>query len=232
MPQPSPVRLWLLRALAASLALGLLAAVLTVSTLRQGEAALLESDAAFDRGELTASLEAAQLAASRYVPGAPHLALAEARLRAIALGAETEGRDELARRAWAALRAAELEVFHPFTLIGSSLSDADAQIARLLLRAHDPKKQHVVSESELRAQLAAHRPNLAMGAFAGSGFLLLLLGACGFAWRYSALRDPAASNTAREVAATAPALTLIETVFWLSVVAGGALLWAWAVAAG
>ena len=54
----------------------------------QARAAMLESDAAFNAGEIRPATAHARRAATLYVPGAPHVDQAYARLFAIARGAE------------------------------------------------------------------------------------------------------------------------------------------------
>src|ERR1041385_469444 len=95
-------------------ALGMLLAVLVLATLTarmivEGEAELKASDASFDRGDLAEATLHARRAATLYAPGAPHVAAAFERLRAIALGAEASGNVNMARRAWGASRGALLE---------------------------------------------------------------------------------------------------------------------------
>lgn len=74
----------------------------------EGERALVESDTLFDRGKLRDSLVYAERAASLYAPGLPHVRLADARIDAIAIGAESARMHKVSLRAWQAVRATEL----------------------------------------------------------------------------------------------------------------------------
>lgn len=123
--------IWL-RRIALGLLLGVLVlAALTARMIVQGEAELKTSDAAFDRGDLPEAVLHARRAAISYAPGAPHVAAAFARLRAIALGAEATGDVAMARRAWGAMRGAALETRHPFASRDEELARADENLARL-----------------------------------------------------------------------------------------------------
>ncbi len=73
----------------------------------EGERALAQSDAEFDRGHLRESLLFARRAAALYAPGLGHVRRADARLDAIAVGAESSQRQEIAVLAWQAIRATE-----------------------------------------------------------------------------------------------------------------------------
>jgi hypothetical protein len=121
-----------LRGIALSLMLAVLAcAAITARAVGDGEAELRRSDAAFNRGELTAALEHARRAAIDYAPGAPHVARAYARLIAIAVGAEAQGKPHLALAAWRAVRGAELETRHLWIPHRRELERANRSLARL-----------------------------------------------------------------------------------------------------
>lgn len=123
--------LWLRRTALAMLLGVLTLAALTARMVMEGEAELKSSDAAFDRGDLAEATLHARRAATFYAPGAPHVAAAFERLRAIALGAESQGDVNMARRAWGAVRSAVLETRH-FTLPHpEELALANANLARL-----------------------------------------------------------------------------------------------------
>lgn len=123
--------IWLRRA-----ALGMLLAVLTMAALTarmiiEGEAELETSDAAFDRGDLAEATLHARRSATLYAPGAPHVVAAFERLRAIALGAESQGDVGTARKAWGAVRGAALETRHVVLPHAAELALANANLARL-----------------------------------------------------------------------------------------------------
>lgn len=93
-----------------------LAVVLVLFALREierGRDSLLASDAAFHRNDLPLAIREARSAGLAFVPGAEHVRRAEERLEAIARGAEAEGKVELARSAWDALRLVAAETDYP-----------------------------------------------------------------------------------------------------------------------
>ncbi len=97
-----------------------------------------ESDQTFHRGALSESMRGAELALRAYVPGAPHVHAAEDRLRAIARGAEAEGKLSIARAAWDALRVHEERTKYPGrggTRYGEEASAALIRIDRRLAEA-------------------------------------------------------------------------------------------------
>jgi hypothetical protein len=80
---------------------------------RRGEAAMVESDRAFHAGDLRGAVWEAKEAALAYVPGSAHVRRANDRLEAIARGAAAEGRWDLARLAWDALRLVDEQTDYP-----------------------------------------------------------------------------------------------------------------------
>lgn len=117
------------------LALLLGGGVWTYRLLERGEQSMRESDQAFHRGALSESMRGAELALRAYVPGAPHVHAAEDRLRAIARGAEAEGKLTIARAAWDALRVHEERTDYPgrgATRYGEEASAALIRIDRRL----------------------------------------------------------------------------------------------------
>ncbi len=97
-----------------------------------GRAALAASEKAFDQGDLGTATDAAREALTWYIPGAPHVASAAARLRAIAIGAEATGDVHNALRAWEALRGGLFETAHPWSDSDAAFQEASAGVARLL----------------------------------------------------------------------------------------------------
>ncbi len=87
--------------------------VLSVVLVRRGEAAMKESDRAFHAGELRIAGGEAKAAGLADVPGSEHVAEATARLEAIARGAAAEGRWDLARLSWDALRLLDEQTDYP-----------------------------------------------------------------------------------------------------------------------
>lgn len=118
----------------ASLALTLVVLALGVMTfrvVRDGEAALTESDAAFHRGDLANAVLFARRAAIAYAPGAPHTRAALARLRAVAIGSEGAGDIASARLAWGAIRSAAVETRSLTEPYAAERAEADQALARL-----------------------------------------------------------------------------------------------------
>jgi hypothetical protein len=122
-----------LRWLAIAIAqLPMLFAVVTLVVLDRADHDMVESDLAFDAGQLELSLRHARRAATSYVPGAAHLDLAYSRMRAIAVGAERSREPELALLAWRAVRTSALETRHLWVPRAADLSEADRHLHRLL----------------------------------------------------------------------------------------------------
>lgn len=97
----------------------------------RGRSAMKQSDLAFHQGEKRKAVVAAREAALAYVPGAPHVARAHARIEAVARGAETEGDLALARFSWDTLRAVHLETDYPGRVAPPGLARARAGLERL-----------------------------------------------------------------------------------------------------
>jgi len=152
----SPTLRWL------ALGLGtvvLLMSALVARTYQAGTSALARSDQAFDAGHLEQATTAARVAATWYLPHAPHVDAAHRRLRAIALGAEAQGDVTVALRAWGALRAALIETNHPWTAREGQISETSQAVARLLLLQNKSElKLSAAGESDREAAL--HRAYL------------------------------------------------------------------------
>lgn len=116
---------------------------MTFRVVRDGEAALAESDAAFHRGDLSNAVLYARRAAIAYAPGAPHTRAALKRLRAVAVGSEGVGDMGSARLAWGAIRAAAVETRGFTEPYANERAEADQALARL-------------SAAPLRADAEAH----------------------------------------------------------------------------
>jgi hypothetical protein len=106
---------------------------LVIHVNRAGNEALHRSDQAFDSGELENATRFARQAATWYLPKAPHVEAAYARLRAIAVGAEATGDTHNALRAWGSLRGALIETAHPWDYRGEAMAEASRGVVRLLL---------------------------------------------------------------------------------------------------
>jgi hypothetical protein len=155
----------------------LFAAVLLFEAVRAGQAAMQSSDEEFNRGALGASIQSASRALRWDFPFAPHVSEAQARLLAIAVGAEAAGDNELALSAWGALRGAVYETAHPWKRDAALLQVTNAAIVRLLPRP--PSLLTSVPEAARLAEqyAASDQPKSVFYAATGAGMLLLLLGA-------------------------------------------------------
>jgi hypothetical protein len=146
--------------------------VLTLRAVRDGEAAMAESDRAFNQGKLGDAILHARRAALSYAPGAPHTVLALARLRAIAVGSEGAGDRPTARLAWGAIRAAAFGARHVMTPYRSELEEADEALARLAVPSSEPDP-----EARERAKEAARRALARIPGPTPMGSSVLVLGA-------------------------------------------------------
>ena len=204
--------IWLRRA-----SLGLAVAVLalgamTYRVVRDGEAALAESDAAFNRGDLPNAVLYARRAAIAYAPGAPHTGAALARLRAVAVGSEGAGDAATARLAWGAIRASALETRHVATPYAAELEEANGALARL---------GSGVAGDRLAAEREAKKLLARVPGPAPLGSLLLVVGFVGAA---AGLWIVAVRGLTREGKVLSRGMLLGLGVFAL-----GAACWAWAV---
>ncbi len=145
-----------------SVAVGLLLVVLGVAALtaravREGERQMRESDAAFNRADLTSAVLHARAAAVMYAPGAPHVRRGYERLLAIAVGAEAAGQKRTAESAWRSVRGAALETRHVWVPHRAELARADENLARLARAAEgsevgDPQLAVARAKAEARAR--------------------------------------------------------------------------------
>jgi len=202
-------------------ALGLLIAcvgigLLTARAVEKGEAAVRESDRAFDRGEVHEAAHHARRAAVHYAPGAPHLRAAYDRLRAVAVGAEAAGDRETARFAWNAVRGAVLETRHVALPFPDELAAANRALARLEVQSDEP-----VSRRERLRQLKVAERDLAQAAGSRVGWIALL--ALGFVVTAAGLAGFALRGTEGR------GRWLDRTRISALVTLVGAVCWAWAV---
>jgi hypothetical protein len=150
-------------AMAAALSLALFA-LLAERTRERGRHAMDESERAFDAGQLELAREHARVAATAYVPGAEHVRLGYARLRAIARGAERTRDVELASSAWRAMRAAAIESGHLWRPHEAELREAERELARLA---------GVSAALPPAAALRGPRPAVAGGLVLGAAVLMI-----------------------------------------------------------
>lgn len=163
----------------------LVGAVFSARVIVEGESELAESDAAFNRGELTTALDHARRGATLYAPGAPHVQRAYERMTALALGAEASGQPKIAFLAWQAIRGAALESRHVFLPRQAELERANENLARLEALGRDSAaSDRPKNQSQALARLNADgAPDPAWIAVLGGGFLLALVGLALFALR-------------------------------------------------
>ena len=90
-----------------------------------------QSDLAFHRGELPDAIRYAEAALLAYVPASSHVEQAEARLVAVARGAEAERNFALARSAWEALRVGYYRTRYPGKPTPRYAAEAERAIVRL-----------------------------------------------------------------------------------------------------
>lgn len=213
-----PMVRWFRRA-----ALGLLVAcvgfgLLTARAVERGEAAVRESDRAFDQGNVYEAAHHARRAAVNYAPGAPHLRAAYERLRAVAAGAEAAGDRETARFAWTAVRSAVLETRHVALPFPEELAAANRALARLEVQDDTP-----LSRRERLRQIKVAERDLAQAADARTGWIALLglgfaatvLGLIGFTLGGT---EPSAGRL--RVARLSGVITLLGAVCWTWAVVG------------
>ncbi len=154
------------RALWAALGVvALVALVLGVATWRasrEGEAHLARADAAIRANDLRLAASEAAMAARFYVPLAPHVGGAYARLVHVARTAEVDGKEDVALFAWNLLRASARETAWLVQPHAAELDLADSNVARLLARAApDDKARAALTkrlDERLREDRAARRP--------------------------------------------------------------------------
>jgi hypothetical protein len=125
---------------------------------RAGAEALQCSEQAFDSGDLEKATRCAREAATWYLPKAPHVVAAYARLRTIAVGAEAAGDAHHALRAWGALRGALIETAHPWDQREDAMAEASRGVVRLLTMPGQANGRYASNgneEAELQARYAA-----------------------------------------------------------------------------
>lgn len=178
-------RSWLSRLSLLAFSVVVIGAVFSARVIVEGESELAESDAAFNRGELTTALDHARRSAALYAPGAPHVERAYQRMTALAQGAEASGQPKIAFLAWQAIRGAALESRHVFLPREAELQRANENLARLETLVRDSSgSERPKNQSQALARLNADdAPDPAWIAVLGAGFLLALTGLGLFAFR-------------------------------------------------
>lgn len=141
-------RPWLRRLLGGLLFVVVAAAFAATRAVTAGEQQLLETDAAIRRQDWAEATARARTAASWYVPGAPHVPAAYARLLHVARTAEANNDREAALFAWRAMRSAAEQTAWLAQPHSHELALANRAIARLTSEASRP----MLSPDESAAQ--------------------------------------------------------------------------------
>ena len=153
------------------------AGALAIRVVTEGRAALADGDAWMQRGRPADAIRAYETAARWYLPLAPHVDDAYAKLRTLAesrpAGAAGDGAIQLA--AWRAIRSAARSTRWLTTPHADDLAAADAAIARI--SASVP--QAGTADVAWHAARLAHdgRPGIGLALLASAGILLWLGGA-------------------------------------------------------
>jgi hypothetical protein len=159
----------------AAIALAVIALV-GIRAVVSGRRALADGDAWMVRGKPAEAIRSYEAAARWYVPLAPHVDAAYAKLRGLAKG-------DTALLAWRAIRGAARATRSLWQPHAADLAEADAQIAKLEGGATPSPKGigspgSSLAEAWFAGRLAEDpRPSIAMAALAGLGILLWLVGA-------------------------------------------------------
>lgn len=158
---------------------------LTLRLAREGERAMAQSDREFDQGHLRESLLFARRAAHLSAPGLGHVSRANARLDAIATGAEAADRSDVATLAWEAIRSTELER-SPW--VGRSTGRLELANQRLALLLAGDRRRSSMSQVQLdsRKVLAALQRRERRGFLSSLGALGFIV--VGLLATYSGLR--------------------------------------------
>lgn len=149
-------------------------AVIGLRAVVSGRRALADGDDWMLRGKPAEAIHSYEAAARWYVPLAPHVDAAYAKLRALATGPN-------ALLAWRAIRSAARATRSLWQPHAADLAEADAQIAKLEAGA--------TPEPWFAGRLAEDpRPSIAMAALAALGILLALGGAAVVVFRRWSMR--------------------------------------------
>lgn len=141
-------RAWPRRLLGGVLFLAVAGAFAATRAVAEGERQLSGTDAAIRRQEWNEAAARARSAASWYVPGAPHVPAAYARILHIARTTEANGDREAALFAWRAMRSAAEQTGWLLQPHGYEIELANRAIARLTADAPRP----MLSPDETSAQ--------------------------------------------------------------------------------
>ncbi len=175
----------------AVLAFGLLAAAGGLATARavhQGERELRSAEALAATGKLREAVVHARQAAMWFVPGAPHVPAAYAKLVSIARLAEGRGDPDTALFAWHAVRTSALSTRWVFIPHDDELAIANASIARLSSKKAPPPAARVRDPGHIQQKMHAllarsDRPRIPWILTLLAGFLAMSAGLVHMGWK-------------------------------------------------
>lgn len=205
------------RALGATAVVGLVVGAVSLRVVAAGEAEIAASTAALRAGDARDAAVHARRAAGWYAPGAPHVAVAYARLVALATAAEGLGNQDLSLFAWRAVRTSSIETRWLFGAPhAADRARADAAIARLEASAPRPpgtrtEPAPVIERKELEALTRDEAPRTGWVAALVAAFTAWTLGAAAFV----ALGVDASGRVASRRAFPAAAVALGGVGLWL-----------------
>lgn len=139
---------WLRKALGAALFLAGAAALATTRAVTEGERQILETDAAIRRQDWSEATTHARASAAWYVPGAPHVGAAYARLLHIARTTEANNDREAALFAWRAMRASAEQTAWLIQPHQHEIDLANGAIARLSADAARPMQSRDETDAQ------------------------------------------------------------------------------------
>lgn len=193
------------------LILAFVAAVLGALAIRvvlEGRSALATGDDLMASGRTAEAIRAYETAARWYLPLAPHVDQAYAKLRAIAETGDAPSDPALQLAAWRAIRGAAMATRWLVTPHADDLAAANAAIASI--SAGVP--QAATADPAWHAQRLARetRPSVGAAALASTGILLWIFGAI---WLVRRGVDPA-GRLVRRAAAAGGAVIVVGVVCW------------------
>jgi hypothetical protein len=170
------------RAATAVTVVGIAIAAASARAIASGEREIALSSDELRAGHPLEAIQHARRAAGWYMPGAPHVRVAYARLAALAIAAEKIGDRDTALFAWRSVRTAALETRWLVTPHAEDLARADAAIARLAAALPRPAETRVDPNAEIeRDTLAAlardDAPDTAWSVVLVAGVVATIVGA-------------------------------------------------------
>lgn len=194
---------------------GFCLAVVVTRAVWQGRGALDDGDRALEANDTEEAIRGWRRAARWYVPLAPHVSDAYARLEALAALAEKQGDLRTALAAWQGVRGSILATRSFYTPHEERLEPANRKIAELMSRL-DPSPPADMSREQLAAwhyELLARdeSPSVAWSVIAVLGFLVWIGGGVLFAVRGVSADD----RLVRRPAIAAGVLIMAGLVVWL-----------------